>query len=80
LPRLTDRQIAVLAAIERLGNPTLPELRGQFTSLAASEIYRVIEALERRGLVAKTGYSAIRFVAVRRGQGTGVPGSVPAGD
>ena len=78
--KLTDRQVAVLAAIERLGSPTLPELRGQLTALAPSVIYRVIEALERRGLVIERGYGAVRFVAVRRGYGAGVTGSVPAAD
>jgi DNA-binding IclR family transcriptional regulator len=80
LRRLTDRQVAVLAAIERLGSPTLPELRAQLTALAPSATSRVVEALERRGLVAQRGYGAVRFVAVRRGHGAGVPGSVPAGD
>jgi hypothetical protein len=74
--------VIVLAAIERLGSPTLPELRAQLHALPLYGIWRVIEALERRGLVTERGYGAVRFVAVGRstGTGAGVPGSVPAGD
>ena len=53
--RLTDRQVAVLAALERLGDSTLPELREEFPELAPSELRRVLTALERRGLVCSRG-------------------------
>jgi DNA-binding MarR family transcriptional regulator len=76
--RLTDRQVAVLAAIERHGNPTMAELRGQLHALAAGAIARVVDALEQRGLVARTGDDAVRFVAIRRGRAW-VPGSDPEG-
>lgn len=53
--RLTDRQAAVLAAIERLGRPSMPELHGEFPQLAPSAVARVLESLERKGLVARAG-------------------------
>ena len=56
--KLTDRQIAVLAAIERLGRPTLPELRHDLPALTQSEITRVVAALVIRGLVARGGQAA----------------------
>jgi len=52
--KLTDRQVAVLAAIERTGNPTALGLGYEFRTTAA-KIYRVIETLIRRGLVEQTG-------------------------
>ena len=36
--KLTNRQVAVLAAIERIGWPTLEELRRELSALAAREI------------------------------------------
>jgi DNA-binding IclR family transcriptional regulator len=53
--RLTDRQVAVLAAVERLGQPTIPDLWQEFPALAPSEIYRVLKALIRRGYVEESG-------------------------
>ncbi len=53
--RLTDRQLAVLAAIERLGKPTIPELAAQFPSLEISTIWAVVQALEKHGKVTITG-------------------------
>jgi len=53
--RLTDRQIAVLAAIERLGNPTVPELAKELCSMNPSEIVRVLDSLEAKGLVIASG-------------------------
>jgi hypothetical protein len=49
--KLTNRQVAVLAAVERLGEPTLPELSAQFAGLSASTVLRVLEALMARELV-----------------------------
>jgi DNA-binding IclR family transcriptional regulator len=53
--RLTDRQVAVLAAVERLGHPTIPELHTQFPALAPSEIHRVLKSLINRGRVEMSG-------------------------
>lgn len=53
--RLTDRQAAVLAAVERLGDPSIPDLRDQFPDLAPSAVAKVLEALESRGLVERAG-------------------------
>ena len=53
--RLTDRQIAVLAAVERLGRPTLPDLRFEFPELYPSTVLRCLRALEARGLVESSG-------------------------
>ncbi len=53
--RLTDRQVAVLAAVERLGRPTIPELWDEFPALAPSEIYRVLKALIAKGYVEMSG-------------------------
>jgi hypothetical protein len=53
--RLTDRQVAVLAAVERLGQPTLPDLRHEFPHLAPSTVLRTLDALERKGRVLSTG-------------------------
>jgi DNA-binding IclR family transcriptional regulator len=53
--RLTDRQVAVLAAVERLGRPTIPDLRTQFPALAPSEIHRVLKSLIGRGYVEASG-------------------------
>jgi DNA-binding IclR family transcriptional regulator len=49
--RLTDRQLAVLAALERRGSPvTVPELREDFPQLKASVLVGVLDTLIRRGL------------------------------
>ena len=77
--KLTDRQIAVLAAIERLGRPTLPELRHDLPALAPAEITRVVAALVIRGLVAEEG-KPLRFTAMPRDSRAGSRDSVPAGD
>jgi DNA-binding MarR family transcriptional regulator len=77
--RLTDRQVAVLAAIERIGGPTQEELRRDLAALSASEITRVINALVIRGLVAESG-KPVRFRALPRDHRTGQRDSVPAGD
>ena len=49
--KLTDRQVAVLAAVERLGDATLPEITAEFRGLSASRVLRVLEALILRELV-----------------------------
>ena len=71
--------MAVLAAIERLGWPTLAELRHDLPELTPSEITRVVAALVIRGLVAEAG-KPMRFTAVPRDSRTGRRDSVPAGD
>lgn len=53
--RLTDRQAAVLAAVERLGRPSILELHDEFPALAPSAVARVLASLERKGLVARAG-------------------------
>lgn len=60
--RLTDRQTAVLAALERLGRATLLDLSGQFPELSSSALGSVLEALERRGLVASAGDPGLIYV------------------
>jgi hypothetical protein len=53
--RLTAKQVAVLAAVERLGNPTVPELAWELDAMVPSEIVRVLDALEARERVVATG-------------------------
>jgi hypothetical protein len=67
--RLTTIQVAVLAAVERLGNPTVPELALELHSMRPSEIVRVLDALERRESVVGSG---CRFW-VYLGDPTGIP-------
>lgn len=62
LPPLTDRQVAVLAAIERRGASTLPDLRDDFPTLPPSAVLRSIVGLVRRELVAHTGSDADVYV------------------
>lgn len=45
----------MLAAVERLGQPTIPELHTQFPALAPSEIHRVLKSLIRHGRVEMSG-------------------------
>jgi DNA-binding MarR family transcriptional regulator len=52
--RLTDRQIAVLAAVERSGQSTLDEIADQFPDLDRSGVLRVLAALVERGRVSVT--------------------------
>jgi predicted ArsR family transcriptional regulator len=49
--RLTDRQIAVLAVVERSGRSTLDEIADQFPELDRSGVLRVLAALVERDLV-----------------------------
>lgn len=74
MKRLTDRQVAVLAAVERIGRPTLPDLRFEFPHLAPSTVFRTLEALERKGLVQSSGNRHWRYLGVG---GFGAP-SIPA--
>lgn len=54
--RLTNRQVAVLAALERRGDATtVPQLHGDFPQLKPAELVRVLDSLVRRGLVMWTG-------------------------
>lgn len=53
--KLTARQTAVLAALERRGEATLLDLRGDFPDLAPSVVARVLDVLVDRGLVRRTG-------------------------
>jgi hypothetical protein len=53
--RLTPIQVAVLAAVERLGNPTVPELARELDAMRPSEIVRVLDALERKEKVLGSG-------------------------
>jgi DNA-binding IclR family transcriptional regulator len=62
--RLTDRQVAVLAAVERLGRPTLPDLRYEFPHLAPSLVYRVLVSLEKKGLIESSGNPYWRYLGV----------------
>jgi hypothetical protein len=70
--KLTARQTAVLGAVERLGRPGMLELSPEF-GFAASEIARVLEVLEERGIVARSGdpeliyTGGVRWWAMARG-------------
>lgn len=61
-PKLTDRQTAVLAAVERLGRPMMADLWQEFPDLAPSGIKKVLDALEKKGLVAHAGDESQAFV------------------
>lgn len=52
---LTVKQAVVYAAVGRLGNPTVPELTRELHTMRASEIVRVLDALEVKERVAATG-------------------------
>ena len=60
--KLTDRQAAVLAAVERLGRPIMADLWEQFPDLAPSAIRRVLVSLERKGLIAHAGDEAQAYI------------------
>lgn len=76
--RLTDKQIAVLAAVERLGNPTVPELAYELDAMTPSEIVRVLDALEAKERVTAAG--ARHWIYL--GDPAGVPYApqIPAGE
>lgn len=52
---MTDRQLAVLAAVERLGEPTIPELAREVPELAPSAVWAVVKALVRAKKVTVSG-------------------------
>jgi DNA-binding MarR family transcriptional regulator len=74
--RLTIRQNAVLAAVERRGECTLLDLRCDFPDLAPSMVWRVVESLAGRGLVNRAGdferayLGDVTFSAGRLGEGS----------
>jgi hypothetical protein len=53
--KLTVRQTAVLAALERLQLCTLLGLRDDFPDLAPSTVERVLQSLESRNLAVRAG-------------------------
>ena len=53
--RLTARQAAVLDVVEKLGNPTVPQVAAEFRGLPPSAVLRVLRALERVGRVTSSG-------------------------
>jgi len=74
MKRLTDRQLAVLAAVERLGRPTLPDLRYEFPGLSPSTVLRTLDALEKKGLVRSSGKREWAYLGVG---GFGAPRIAP---
>lgn len=59
--KLTLRQATVLAALERLGRATMIDLSSEL-ALMPSAIARVLDALERRGLVARSGNPSMIYM------------------
>jgi hypothetical protein len=55
MTRLTPKQTQVLAALEQTGRTTLIELSERLPGQAPSEVWRVVQALVRRGLAATEG-------------------------
>ena len=49
--RLTDRQTAVLAALERTEPCTLPDLKDQLPAMTPSALLRVVYSLRDKGFV-----------------------------
>jgi hypothetical protein len=60
--RLTERQTAVLAAVERLGRPNMLDLHSEFPDLAPSAVHTVLEALRTRGLIDSSGDPSQRYL------------------
>ena len=76
--RLTDRQVVVLSAVERLGEPTVPELARELSTLGtASEVVRVLDALEAKRLVEATGNRIWRYLGDPAGM-RGAPQIAPS--
>ena len=73
MTRLTDRQVAVLAAVERLGRPTLPELASEFPHLAPSAILKTLDALEVKGRVASSGAREWAYLGIGEFGGPSIP-------
>lgn len=53
--RLTTKQAQVLAALDRTGRSTIYHLRAELPWMAQSEIWRVVQSLLKRGLLACEG-------------------------
>jgi hypothetical protein len=53
--RPSERQAAVLAAVERLGRPMMADLWEQFPDMQPSAIKKVLDSLESKGLVEHAG-------------------------
>lgn len=60
--RLTERQTAVLAAVERIGRPIMRDLWAEFPHLAPSAIKSVLTSLEKKDLVAHSGDWSMAYV------------------
>lgn len=60
--KLTDRQAAVLAAVERRGRPVMADLWQDFPDLQPSAIKRVLESLEKRGLISHAGDDSLVYL------------------
>ena len=60
--KLTVRQTAVLAAVERRGRPVMADLWEDFPDLQPSAIKRVLESLEKNGLVARAGDDSLVYL------------------
>jgi hypothetical protein len=69
--RLTPVQVVVLAAVERLGNPTIPELADDLIDMWPSEILRVLDALEKKEKVVRSGRPWWTYL----GDPTAIPGA-----
>lgn len=76
--RLTTRQVAVLAAVERLGHPTVPELTSDLDGMRPSDIVRVLDVLERKSKVVASGCRHWTYL----GDPAGIPQApqIPAAD
>ena len=76
--RLTVNQVVVLAAVERLGNPTVPELVVDLDAMRPSEVVRVLDVLERKEKVAASGCRSWTYL----GDPAGIPQApqIPADD
>jgi DNA-binding MarR family transcriptional regulator len=77
--KLTDQQVMVLAAIERRGVCMLAELRRELPMFGVGAIFRYLDELELRGLVASQG-SPERYSAVSNPRDAGLLGPLPAWD
>lgn len=75
---LTIRQVTVLAAVERLGNPTVPELASDLHAMRPSDVVRVLDVLERKQKVVASGCRFWTYL----GDPTGIPQApqIPAED
>lgn len=60
--RLTDRQAAVLAAVERRGRTTVGELGADFSGMASSALVKVLDRLQELGHVERAGDPSLVYV------------------